>query len=97
MGSSVSKYHEEMSSREIHNVLNGESNKPKKDKFVQSVKKSFEQRSQIGIKKYNTSLEREDLSLLDWLQHAQEEAMDLTLYLEKIKSIVKEKGLDKIL
>jgi hypothetical protein len=33
-------------------------------------------------------MDREDLSTLDWLRHAQEEAMDLSLYLEKL--IVKE-------
>jgi hypothetical protein len=64
------------------------------DKYVQSVKDKFEKRSQIGITKYNTTLEREDLSLLDWINHAQEEAMDLTLYLERIKSDI-EKLLNK--
>ena len=29
-------------------------------------------------------MDREDLSVLDWLRHAQEEAMDLSLYLEKL-------------
>ena len=67
----------------------------KKDKFVQAVKEKFEERSQLGIKKYNTTLERTDLDLLDWIRHAQEEAMDFTLYLEKLMSIVKEKGLHK--
>jgi Na+/phosphate symporter len=62
-----------------------------KDKYVQSVKDKFEQRSQTGIKKYNTTLEREDLSLEEWLNHAQEEAMDLALYLERIKSEIREK------
>jgi succinate dehydrogenase flavin-adding protein (antitoxin of CptAB toxin-antitoxin module) len=67
-----------------------------KDKYVQSVKDKFEQRSQTGIKKYNTTLERDDLNFLDWLTHAQEEAMDFTLYLERIMAVVKEKGLDKL-
>lgn len=58
----------------------------KKDKYVQSVKKAFEQRSQTGIKKYNTTLEREDLNFLDWLQHLQEELMDATLYVERLKT-----------
>lgn len=66
-------------------------NKAKKDKYVQQVKEKFEQRSQTGIKKYNTTLERNDLSLIEWLNHAQEEAMDLTLYLERIKAELKEK------
>ena len=55
------------------------------DKIVLSVLESFKKRSEIGIKKYNTTLERNDLSTLEWLQHAQEEAMDFVLYLEKLK------------
>ena len=62
---------------------------PKQDKYVQIVKEKFEQRSQTGIKKYNTTLERDDLSFLDWLNHLQEELMDATLYLEKLKDFAK--------
>lgn len=61
----------------------------KKDKYVQQVKEKFEERSQIGIKKYNTTLERGDLDLQDWLQHLQEELMDATLYLEVLKEKLK--------
>lgn len=57
----------------------------RQDKYVQSVKERFEQRSQTGIKKYNTTLERDDLDFLDWLTHLQEELMDATLYIEKLK------------
>ena len=66
----------------------------KRDKYVQAVKEKFEQRSQTGIKKYNTTLEREDLNLIQWINHAQEEAMDLTLYLERIKAELKNTKLD---
>ncbi len=55
------------------------------DKIVLSVLESFKKRSEIGIKKYNTTLERNDLSTLEWLQHAQEEAMDFVLYIERLK------------
>tara|TARA_R100001443_G_scaffold117076_1_gene139806 strand:+ start:2655 stop:2942 length:288 start_codon:yes stop_codon:yes gene_type:complete len=41
-------------------------------------------RSKIGKKKYGTTMERNDLTKLQWLKHAQEEAMDLAVYLEKI-------------
>lgn len=58
----------------------------KKDKYVQAVKEKFEERSQVGIKKYNTTLEREDLDFLDWLNHLQEELMDATLYVERLKT-----------
>lgn len=57
----------------------------RQDSYVQSVKEKFEQRSQTGIKKYNTTLERDDLDFLDWLNHLQEELMDATLYIEKLK------------
>ena len=57
----------------------------KKDKYVQAVKTKFEQRSQTGIKKYNNTLERKDLKLQDWLTHLQEELMDATLYIERLK------------
>jgi hypothetical protein len=57
------------------------------DSVVQSVINKFKQRSEVGIKKYNTTLDREDLTKQDWINHAQEEAMDLILYLEKIKRL----------
>ena len=62
---------------------------PKKDKYVQAVKNKFELRSQTGIKKYNTTLERNDLGLKAWLNHLQEELMDATLYIERLKAELK--------
>lgn len=56
-----------------------------KDTIVESVIEQFKQRSNIGINKYGVTLDREDLDRIQWLQHAQEEAMDLILYLEKLK------------
>ena len=86
MGDSVKKYKEGLGRRIYPGDIIVTTNTPiKKDKHVQAVKDKFEQRSQTGIKKYNTSLEREDLSLLDWLTHLQEELMDATLYVEKLK------------
>lgn len=41
-------------------------------------------RSQLGFKKYGTSMTRTDLSTREWLQHAKEEAMDLAIYLQRI-------------
>ena len=57
------------------------------DSVVQSVINKFKQRSEVGIKKYNTTLDREDLTDKEWINHAQEEAMDLILYLEKLKRL----------
>tara|TARA_R110000751_G_scaffold33233_3_gene82892 strand:- start:378 stop:563 length:186 start_codon:yes stop_codon:yes gene_type:complete len=56
-----------------------------KDSIVEAVVKSYKQRSKVGIKKYNKTMDRNDLSSLEWLQHLQEELMDATLYLEKLK------------
>ena len=55
------------------------------DKNVLNVMARFKERSEVGIKKYKTTLERTDLRTLEWLQHAQEEAMDFVLYLERLK------------
>jgi len=37
-----------------------------------------------GLNKYGVTMERTDLNRKQWLQHAQEEAMDLAIYLEKL-------------
>lgn len=56
-----------------------------KDTIVNTIIESFIKRSNIGFEKYGTTLDRKDLNLLDWIQHAQEEHMDAILYLEKLK------------
>ena len=56
------------------------------DSIVNSVIDSFVKRSNLGLQKYGTTLDRNDLSVLDWIQHAQEEHMDAILYLEKLKT-----------
>jgi hypothetical protein len=35
-------------------------------------------------------VDRDDLSLTDWLNHLQEELMDATLYIEKLKADLKQ-------
>ena len=86
-----------MSDREIMSAKNYALYKEqeKKDKYVQAVKEKFEERSQTGIKKYNTTLERDDLSFLDWLNHLQEELMDATLYVERLKTSYAEKNIPR--
>lgn len=63
------------------------------DKHVNAVIKKFAERSELGFKKYGTNLERTDLTLLDWINHAQEEALDMALYLEVIKDKIKQLNL----
>ena len=62
------------------------------DKIIKSVIDKFLERGELGLKKYGTTLDRDDLQTLDWINHAQEELMDGILYLEKLKqSIILEK------
>jgi hypothetical protein len=65
------------------------------DQIVLRVLSRFTERSQVGIAKYNTTLERTDLSTLEWLTHAQDEAMDFCLYLERLKDEYKSKDLSR--
>jgi hypothetical protein len=55
------------------------------DSIVQAVIRKFQERSELGQKKYGVTLDRTDLKPLDWIQHAQEELMDGILYLERLK------------
>ena len=40
--------------------------------------------------KYNNTLDRKDLSKVEWINHAQEELMDGILYLERLKQELNE-------
>lgn len=57
----------------------------KTDSIVDAVIDKLIDRAQTGKKKYNTDLDREDLGLIEWLTHLQEELLDAANYLEKIK------------
>lgn len=62
------------------------------DSIVTSVIEQFKQRAIKGKLKYGTDLDRDDLSIQEWLSHAQEEAMDFLLYIQKIKVELEKKG-----
>lgn len=55
------------------------------------VLQKMKQRELFGVKKYGTTVDRNDLTSLDWINHAQEEAMDLILYLERLKDTIGDK------
>jgi hypothetical protein len=55
----------------------------KNDAIVEAVRQDLLERSQTGVKKYGVTLEREDLDLKDWLQHAYEETLDQANYLKR--------------
>jgi len=61
------------------------------DPIVYSVVKKFNQRSDVGQRKYGTTLAREDLTRLEWVNHLQEELMDAILYLERLKQELHDK------
>jgi hypothetical protein len=54
------------------------------DKNVQQVRQKLADRAEFGMMKYGVSTERTDLSAKQWLIHAQEEAMDLAVYLQRL-------------
>jgi len=57
----------------------------KTDPVVEKVRVMLLQRSQVGLKKYGVGLDREDLTTEQWMDHAIEEALDLALYLTRLK------------
>ena len=54
-----------------------------KDSIVESVRKDLNARSKVGIQKYGVTLDRTDIDLKGWLQHAYEETLDKALYLKR--------------
>jgi hypothetical protein len=60
----------------------------KTDYVVDSVIDQFIDRATFGRSKYGVGMEREDLSILEWIEHAKQEHMDAILYLEKLKVIL---------
>lgn len=53
------------------------------DMTVEAVVADFRSRSNRGIGKYGVTLDRRDLTLRDWLQHAYEESLDHSNYLKR--------------
>ena len=65
----------------------------KTDSIVDSVIDKFIERANMGKEKYGTDLDRTDLELIDFINHALEEHMDAILYLQKVKKMLETKGL----
>jgi len=53
-------------------------------KIEDEVCDKIKARSLVGKQKYGVTMEEETLSRLEWLIHAQEEAMDFVVYLQKL-------------
>lgn len=65
------------------------------DPVVEEVCRKMRERSRYGIRKYENTLAREDFSVIDWLRHAQEEAMDLANYLQCVINRFERKEIER--
>lgn len=55
------------------------------DTIIYEVAALMRSRSQKGKQTYGTTMDRGDLNTEQWLNHAIEEALDLAIYLTKIR------------
>lgn len=53
-----------------------------KDQIVESLIEKYRHRSEVGIKKYGTTLDQNNKD--NYLIHLQQELMDASLYIEKL-------------
>jgi hypothetical protein len=58
-------------------------------KIEEQVIAKIRERAEVGLNKYGVTMDREDLKLTDWLTHLQEELMDAAVYVEKLKTLLK--------
>ena len=56
-----------------------------RDPVVERVVDKFISRSDVGFKKYGVTLDSDPSDIFAWINHLQEELMDATLYLQKLK------------
>ncbi len=59
------------------------------DPVVDTIIKKFITRHRVGMVKYGVTMGESTLPTLAWINHAQEEAMDFILYLERLKGDIK--------
>jgi hypothetical protein len=70
------------------------------DSIVTRIVDRFKSRAEMGNKKYNTDLDRKDLTVGEWIQHLQDELHDAYLYSEKLKvehSIVRAEAVKQLM
>ena len=61
------------------------------DAITEAVVAQLRTRAEKGKEKYGTTMERDDLTLMEWMQHLQEELMDAAVYVEKLKGEIEKK------
>lgn len=60
------------------------------DSIVDSIIDKFVNRATFGKQKYGTDMDRNDLSLEEWLEHSIQEKMDDILYIQKALMVLRE-------
>jgi len=66
-----------------------------RSKSIDNVCQKLTEREEFGRIKYGQDVDQAKLTELEWLNHAQQEAMDLANYLEKLIQIAAEKEREK--
>jgi len=91
-----------MYGKDVHEIMNEAHKLSNEDHPLESYSRIYEedpvvatnivrlrQRSAEGMKKYGTTMMRDDLSAEEWIEHAIEEALDFANYLEALKRKLK--------
>lgn len=60
------------------------SEKSEIDSINSAIASRIVQRASIGHAKYGTTMDRQDLTEVEWMKHLQEELLDSVVYLEKL-------------
>ena len=68
-----------------------------RDPVVQSVVNKFVDRSDVGFAKYGKTMRDDQSDVFVWLNHLQEELMDATLYLQRLKEEISDLREEKAL
>lgn len=58
---------------------------------LKRLHRDLEVREVLGHMKYGTTMDRTDLSEMDWVRHAREEAMDLAVYLTRLLMLLEDR------
>lgn len=64
------------------------------DPMNEAVRAKIKSRAELGMKKYGVSIMRNDIDLLGWLNHLQEELMDACVYIERSMHEIRSKQND---
>ena len=57
-------------------------------KIEEQVINKLRTRAAAGKAKYGTTMERDDLTYAEWLQHLQEELLDAAVYVQKLLTLI---------